>query len=519
MGIVGLILWIAMSIAVLVYAWKAVRKLKDSPWFPLAFMIFWYVFLLFLPFTFVGLQAYEDFVLNAYAWVLLGILFRLPTLVLSAQFAAGAPAEQPAQRWIRLVANRGSLPFVDRRHGTERALSELLERLAQKYGCEVHLYSERVEDLQVSEFSGAGNGRDGAIFWHRVPTIRGPHLLRFISWVVLNTVMRRSHRVFQRISCDLVMSPGINCVDADVVIVHALFHRLWKLARVAGVDNPQRVGVLRSKHRRAYYGLLTALEVRVYANRKVSLLAVSRRTANLLQRYFHRKDVAVVPNGVDTEEFSLPARLAGRKAARRRRKLDDEDFVLLLIGNDWRVKGLGSVLEAMAALPDLPLQLIVAGNDEGSYFYDEAKRVGVLERCRWEEPRYDVLDLYSAADVYVSPSHEGFFWIASGGGDGLRVASDYVGFRGEFSGQIHHGVDGFVVPDPNDARLLAHLLERLHRDTDFRQYVGEAAARTARIGPGTATRRRCGSDSTSSLTLGTALLAARPELHQGFPKR
>jgi hypothetical protein len=101
MGIVGLILWIAMSIAVVVCAWKVVRKLRGSPWFPLAFMIFWYVFLLLLPFTFVGLQAYEDFVLNAYAWVLLGILFRLPSLALSAQFAAGASTEQPAQRWIR----------------------------------------------------------------------------------------------------------------------------------------------------------------------------------------------------------------------------------------------------------------------------------------------------------------------------------------------------------------------------------------------------------------------------------
>jgi len=369
-------------------------------------------------------------------------------------------------------------PFVDRRNGTERALSELLERLAQKYGCQVHLYSERVEDLQVSIFSGLDNDPGGAIFWHRVPTVGGPHLLSFVSWVVLNTLMRWSHRLFQRISCDLVMSPGINCMDADVVIVHALFHRLWKLARVAGVDNPQRVGFLRSKHRRAYYGLLTALEVRVYADRKVSLLAVSRRTANLLQRYFHRSDVAVVPNGVDTEEFSLTARVAGRKAARRRRKLDDDDFVLLLIGNDWRVKGLGAVLEAMAALPDLPLQLIVAGTDEGSYFRDEAKRLGVLGRCRWEEPRYDVLDLYSAADVYVSPSHEDSFGlpVAEAMACGLPVITS--AFAG-VAGQIHHGVDGFVVPDPGDARLLAHLLERLHRDTEFRQYVGEAAARTA----------------------------------------
>jgi hypothetical protein len=101
MGIVGLILWIVMSIAVVFCAWRVVRKLRGSPWFPLAFMIFWYVFLLLLPFTYEGLQAYEDFVLNAYAWLLLGVLFRLPKLALTAQFAAGAPAGPSARRWIR----------------------------------------------------------------------------------------------------------------------------------------------------------------------------------------------------------------------------------------------------------------------------------------------------------------------------------------------------------------------------------------------------------------------------------
>jgi hypothetical protein len=50
---------------------------------------------LLLPFTFVGLQAYEDFVLNAYAWIMVGILFRLPKLALSAQFAAAPLQEAP----------------------------------------------------------------------------------------------------------------------------------------------------------------------------------------------------------------------------------------------------------------------------------------------------------------------------------------------------------------------------------------------------------------------------------------
>lgn len=366
---------------------------------------------------------------------------------------------------------------MDRRHGTERALSELLERLAHKYKCEVHLYSQRVEDLPLDEPS-AGRDGFGGIFWHRVPAVRGPQLLSFACWVLLNAVFRWSHRFFHGISFDLVLSPGINCLDADVVIVHALFHRLWKLARAAGVDNEQQVGFLRSRHRRAYYRLLTSLEVRIYANRKVSLLAVSRRTANLLQRYFHRADVEVVPNGVDTQEFSMAARLTGRKPARRRRKLEDTDFVLLLIGNDWRVKGLSSILEAMAALPDLGLQLIVAGSDDGTHFREMAERLGVLSRCRWEEPRYDVLDLYSAADVYVSPSHEDSFGlpVAEAMACGLPViTSAYAGI----AGQIHHRVDGFVVPDPTDVRMLAQLLERLHRDANFRQYIGEAAARTA----------------------------------------
>jgi hypothetical protein len=92
MGIVGLILWLLMSGAILIAAWKVVRTLKGSPWFPIGFMIFLYAFMLLLPMTFVGLQAYEDFILNAYLWLLLGVLFRLPKLALSVQpDAAPAP--------------------------------------------------------------------------------------------------------------------------------------------------------------------------------------------------------------------------------------------------------------------------------------------------------------------------------------------------------------------------------------------------------------------------------------------
>jgi hypothetical protein len=99
MGIGGLILWFIMSIAIIASAWRVVKKLKGSAWFPIGFSIFLYAFVLLIPTTFASMQAYEDFVINAYFWTLLGILFRLPTLTLSSQFAnPSVPVGNPRLR-------------------------------------------------------------------------------------------------------------------------------------------------------------------------------------------------------------------------------------------------------------------------------------------------------------------------------------------------------------------------------------------------------------------------------------
>ena len=101
MGLGGLLLWFVMSAAILFAAWRVVKSLRGSPWFPIAFMIFWYAFLLLLPLTFTGIQPYEDFLLNSFLWLFLGILFRLPTLAVSAQYAAVQPVPQMNRRWMR----------------------------------------------------------------------------------------------------------------------------------------------------------------------------------------------------------------------------------------------------------------------------------------------------------------------------------------------------------------------------------------------------------------------------------
>lgn len=77
MGILGLVLWLVWTLALIRACWKIVRALRDSAVFPLAFAIFWFVFLLLIPSTYGGIQSYQNFILNAYLWLLVGILFGL----------------------------------------------------------------------------------------------------------------------------------------------------------------------------------------------------------------------------------------------------------------------------------------------------------------------------------------------------------------------------------------------------------------------------------------------------------
>jgi hypothetical protein len=93
LGIVGLLLWILMAYVITRSAWQAAKNLRGTVWFPIGFAIFWYTFLLLFPMSFYGFVAYQDFVMNAYFWLMLGILFRVsefPKDLLVARTTAGS---------------------------------------------------------------------------------------------------------------------------------------------------------------------------------------------------------------------------------------------------------------------------------------------------------------------------------------------------------------------------------------------------------------------------------------------
>lgn len=364
-------------------------------------------------------------------------------------------------------------PFVDRRHGTERAVAELIERLAAKYGDEVDLYAQSVADVRNLRRLGEAAGPGEKIRWHRVGKFPGPLLFGFRGWLWLNR--RARQREIQRSGKrpEVIFSPGINSLDADVILVHAVFHRLAEL------QTARDCGGLRGLHRRLYYALLCQLERRIYGDPRVTLAAVSKHAAEQLKQYFGRSDVAVIPNGVDVEYFSATAIAPLREAARKQRHCLSEQTALLLIGNDWRNKGLETLLAAMANCKDLPLRLLVVGQDEQTPFRVQAATGGVLERVEFCLPVADVRPLYAAADILVAPSLEDSFNlpVLEAMACGLPVI---VSPKAGVSEWLAHGFDALLLKDPENASELADAIRSVEGSSQLRKTLAENAVATAR---------------------------------------
>lgn len=359
---------------------------------------------------------------------------------------------------------------------------EQIENFCRRPGVEIHIYAQAIQDFEVVRAGSAHPQTEaaGKPIWHRIPTVPGPHLLNYFWWFLANSSLRWFHRSSGSQSYDVVYSPGINCTDADAIVTHVVFHEFLRHVR-EGLR--LRSTPLRSWpatiHRILYYRLIMFLENRIYPNPKTRLAAVSNLTAGELSATAKRDDITVIPNAVDCAKFNPEERLCRRKDARAAFRFDDAGFVLLLLGNGWKNKGLNALLEALGLLRDLPLKLLVVGRDDQAPFQAQIRWLQLDSRVIFAEPSPDVLHFYGAADAYVSPSLHDSFALPplEAMACGLPVITSVQNGGSQI---ITEGVDGFVLKNPEDVSVLADLIRQLYQQPELCRRVGSNAASTAK---------------------------------------
>jgi UDP-glucose:(heptosyl)LPS alpha-1,3-glucosyltransferase len=344
---------------------------------------------------------------------------------------------------------------------------EWIDRLSDAF--EIHVYSQSVEDLDVSKF-----------VWHRVSRFPGPHLFNFLWWFVANALQRHRDERSNNIEFDIVFSPGPNCLDADAVTVHIVFAEFVRRVRseLKFMRNPVPLWP-RLLHRRIYYKIAMILERLVFRNLRTQLILTAPQTAEEIVRFFGRREVfPTVSTGLDHNIFNPAHRCSLRKDARESLGVAEDRFALLLIGNDWRKKGLGTLLGALELLSHLPVDLLVAGRDDPGPFLSAIRKKSLKLRVRFLPSIKDVEFYYAAADAYVGPSLEDTFAMPASEAMACGLPT-IISARAGASALVTDGFDGLILDDPSDVQKLADLILLLCDNKELRERLGRNAAQTA----------------------------------------
>jgi glycosyltransferase involved in cell wall biosynthesis len=359
-------------------------------------------------------------------------------------------------------------PFLDKRHGTERCVAEQIERLWDDY--EIHIYSTDVRDLDLAR-----------VTWHKIGLRIKPHLLAYICFLFANHIARYFDKRSHDLDFDIVFSPGINCFDADIIAVHIIFAEYVRLARRDLSFSRNRFGTwLRLMHRRISYSLFIALERYIYNKRHIPLILISHKMEEDLERSFQRTDnLHLLYHGIDPSHMNPERRSLLRRESRAQLGVPEDIFAILLIGNDWKKKGLFTLLEAVSRLEKPTMWVLVRGADGSTSCEPTIRRLGLEGRVKFLESVPEIDSYYAASDLYICASLEDSFAIPplEAMACGLPVI---VSSRAGVSELIVHGENGLILDDPTDVQGLASLIRELYENSAMCGQIGMRAATTAR---------------------------------------
>ncbi len=156
---------------------------------------------------------------------------------------------------------------------------------------------------------------------------------------------------------------------------------------------------------------LIGYEKAVFAknNKTAILLIAPQQQAKFI--FYYQTEVArfhLLPPGVAKDRVAPTHSAEIRAKTREQFHLTNHDFLLLMVGSGFKIKGLNRTLKAIAALPEAikkRVTLFVAGKAHAEPFKQQARQLGILSQIHFLGGRDDVLSLMLAADLLIHPAY------------------------------------------------------------------------------------------------------------------
>ena len=332
----------------------------------------------------------------------------------------------------------GILDFSKKKGGAERYLVDLCTRMAAE-GYEVHIYAEQQDE------------ENPGIYFHSVKTIPFPKSLRLLSFAIKST------KAIENGKYDITLGVG-NTLKADILQPHGGVHWAWFWRSLRAYNHPIMWTI-------KFLGRVFSLKQWIsgwvedapYKRQGFpKIIAISDMVKQDMMRWYQipEERITVVYNGVDIEHFH-PRNRQYREEIRRRHGIGDE-LVILFVSNNFRMKGLGFLIRALAEVKkeDHPsLRLLVLGRDRKEPYLRLAKKIGISEEVVFAGSTDEPEKYYGAADLLVHPTFYDAcsLTVIEALASGLPVIT--TASNGA-SGILCHGEEGWVIGDLKDGEEL-----------------------------------------------------------------
>ena len=345
--------------------------------------------------------------------------------------------------------------FARRGGGAESYAVHLVEELAARH--EVHVFAQEI----AHEWPG--------VHYHRVDVaLRRPRWVNQIGYAWATWRATRD-------GFDVVHSHE-NTWHGDVQSMHVKPVRFNLLGEPGGLGRALRWLKVALSPRLATYVWLEGARTAPRPGRQVVLASEGLRPQMAAAYPDAAAGFSVVTPGV-----SMPAADLGRQEARSRLGLAAVTGpVLLFVANDYERKGLTTLLQALAKIPDATL-LVVGKRVKEAAFALQAERLGVRKRVQFRGPQDDLQPAYRAADVLVHPTLEDSFAmvVLEAMAHGLPVVVSGGRWCG-ISDLLRDGQEALLLQDPRDPVLLATRVGELLADGALQERLRSAGLHFAR---------------------------------------
>ena len=323
--------------------------------------------------------------------------------------------------------------------GAERYSIALVEQLAQRH--EIHVFAQKI----AHQWPG--------VHYHRVPQfLERPRWVNQLWFALASWWLTR--RGFD------VVHAHENTWHGQIQTVHVVPIRYSLLKDRTGWAKALRWLKIATSPRLLVYLALESARYRARGGQRVIALAASSLEPAMAHSYPRALGACVV---VTPGVASVPgwADAATRQHARVRLNLPQQGRCILFVGNDFRKKGLPTLLQALPLLPD-DCFLAVVGNAAQQALVQEdlaALPPAVLQRVHFLGALDAVDQAYEAADCLAHPTLEDTFAmvVLEAMAHGLPVVVSNAQTCG-IAALLHHGQEALVLNHPRDAAALAKAL-------------------------------------------------------------